>query len=307
MVIKSEIILEQADIGVLGIDTRGCIQYANPMAKRLLNCAIPIGPPLKKIDPVLADVVISCMKEGKDKYRFNLNRQAGDTEILVSLVRDETDIGGAVCFMRKLEEVEAAAWTLPNIKEMNLQFQAVLDHSYYGIYILDGRGTVLKVNDVAADLIGLKKEAIIEIPPLRERREDIHNMSMFYLRKYNSIYKQDKRFSEKCIEELQTYDFPGNVRELKNIIKNAVVIKEDDELVKIIPAGRHKLKPDERSSSSIKPKHARGINEELFEFEHKKLEKALLKFNSTRDLADYLRISQSTVVRKLKKHGLSLE
>jgi len=577
MVIKSETILEQADIGVLGIDTRGCIQYANPMAKRFLNCEIPIGASLKTIEPVLADVVTSCMKEGKDKYRFNLNRQAEDTEILVSLVRDETDIGGAVCFMRKLEEVETAAWMLPNIKEMNLQFQAVLDHSYYGIYILDGRGTVLKVNDVAADLIGLKKEAIIginirdlvkmgvieksltpsilkskkpltrplyvkkrnkyimasglpvldengkvlfvvviehdmtivkelrkqleqarqvaetiknelsnrnllelknreiiadapamkqvltillklakldasnilitgesgtgkgllakfvhsngrrkkqpfisincatlpemlleaelfgyekgaftgasdsgkaglfelanegtifldeigdlpfsvqakvlkclddgeirrlggteaikvnciviaatnhdleelvrqkkfrqdlyfrlnifpiDIPPLRERREDIHNMSMFYLRKYNSIYKQDKRFSEKCIEELQTYDFPGNVRELKNIIKNAVVIKEDDELVKIIPAGRHKLKPDERSSSSIKPKHARGINEELFEFEHKKLEKALLKFDSTRDLADYLRISQSTVVRKLKKHGLSMD
>jgi transcriptional regulator of aromatic amino acid metabolism len=36
------------------------------------------------------------------------------------------------------------------------------------------------------------------------------------------------------------------------------------------------------------------------------LEKALHKFGSTRDLADYLRISQSTVVRKLKKHGLSL-
>jgi transcriptional regulator with PAS, ATPase and Fis domain len=147
----------------------------------------------------------------------------------------------------------------------------------------------------------------IEIPPLRQRREDIHEMSMFYLRKYNAIYKQKKRFSEICFEELQAYDFPGNVRELKNIIKNAVVIKEDDELVKIIPAGRNKLKHEERSSTDIKPKGVRGINEELFEFEHKMLQKALLKSDSTRDLADYLRISQSTVVRKLKKHGLSIE
>jgi PAS domain S-box-containing protein len=577
MVIKPETILEQAVIGVIGIDTRGYIQYANPLARQLLNCEISIGSSLKTIDTGLADKVNSCMKEGKNKYRFNLNRQAEDIEILVSLVRDETGIGAAVCFMRKLEEVEAAAWTLPNIKEMNLQFQAVLDHSYYGIYILDGRGTVLKVNAVAADLIGLKKEAVIginirdlvkkgvienaltpsilkskkpltrplyvkksnkyimasglpvldesgnvlfvvviehdmtivrelrkqleqarqvaetiknelsdrnllelknrdiiadapamkqvltillklakldasnilitgesgtgkgllskfvhsngirknkpfisincatlpemlleaelfgyekgaftgasdsgkaglfelankgtiflyeigdlpfsvqakvlkclddgeirrlggteaikvnciviaatnhdleelvrqkkfrqdlyfrlnifplEIPPLRERREDIHNMSMFYLKKYNAVYQQNKHFSENCIEELQTYDFPGNVRELKNIIKNAVVIKEDDELVKIIPAGRNKLKPEERTSTSIKPKGGRGINEELFEFEHKMLEKALHKFDSTRDLADYLRISQSTVVRKLKKHGLSFE
>jgi TyrR family helix-turn-helix protein len=132
-------------------------------------------------------------------------------------------------------------------------------------------------------------------------------MSMFYLRKYNEMYKQNKRFSETCLEELQAYDFPGNVRELKNIIKNAVVIKEDDELVKIIPAGRKKLKHEERSSTDLLPKSVRGINEELFEFEHKMLQKALPKFDSTRDLADYLRISQSTVVRKLKKHGLSLE
>jgi TyrR family helix-turn-helix protein len=147
----------------------------------------------------------------------------------------------------------------------------------------------------------------IEIPPLRRRRDDIHEMSMFYLRKYNEMYKQNKRFSETCLEELQAYDFPGNVRELKNIIKNAVVIKEDDELVKIIPAGRKKLKHEERSSTDLLPKSVRGINEELFEFEHKMLQKALPKFDSTRDLADYLRISQSTVVRKLKKHGLSLE
>ncbi len=577
MVIKSETILEQAVMGVMGIDTQGCIEYANPMARQLLNCEIPIGSSLKTIDPGLADEVIACMKQGKNKYRFHINRKAEDTEILVSPVRNDTDIEGAVCFIRKLEEVEAAAWMLPNIKEMNLQFQAVLDHSYYGIYILDGQGTVLKVNDVAADLIGLKKEAVIginirdlvkkgvieksltpsilkskkpltrplyvkksnkyimasglpvldesgnvlfvvviehdmtivrelriqleqarqvaetiknvlsdrnllelknreiiadapamkqvltillklakldasnilitgesgtgkgllakfvhsngirknqpfisincatlpemlleaelfgyekgaftgasdsgkaglfeladkgtifldeigdlpfsvqakvlkcldggeirrlggteaikvdciviaatnhnieelvrkkkfrqdlffrlnifpiEIPPLRQRREDIHEMSMFYLRKYNAIYKQKKRFSEICFEELQAYDFPGNVRELKNIIKNAVVIKEDDELVKIIPAGRNKLKHEERSSTDIKPKGVRGINEELFEFEHKMLQKALLKSDSTRDLADYLRISQSTVVRKLKKHGLSIE
>jgi transcriptional regulator with PAS, ATPase and Fis domain len=101
------------------------------------------------------------------------------------------------------------------------------------------------------------------------------------LKKYNAFYQQKKRFSEKCIEELQTYDFPGNVRKLKNIIKNAIVIKENDELLKIIPAVRNKLKPKESSSSSITAKSVRGINEELFEFEHKRLEKVLLKFNST--------------------------
>ena len=42
-----------------------------------------------------------------------------------------------------------------------MQFQTLLDHSYYGIYILDHQGIVLKVNDVAAGLIGVKKEEMI--------------------------------------------------------------------------------------------------------------------------------------------------
>lgn len=118
----------------------------------------------------------------------------------------------------------------------------------------------------------------IHIPPLRKRKEDILKTSTFYLKKYNQTYDQKKRFSEECIEELQTYDFPGNVRELKNIIKNAVVIKETI-----------------------------GFNEALLEFERKKLTEALSKCISTRDLADCLDISQSTVVRKFKKHGLSID
>jgi transcriptional regulator of aromatic amino acid metabolism len=50
-----------------------------------------------------------------------------------------------------------------------------------------------------------------------------------------------------------------------------------------------------------------GLNEELLKFERKKLIKAIDKSDSTRDLASYLGINQSTVVRKLKKHGLSID
>jgi TyrR family helix-turn-helix protein len=148
----------------------------------------------------------------------------------------------------------------------------------------------------------------IQIPPLRERQEDIYKISIFYLKKYNKRYKQNKRFSEKCIEQIQLYDFPGNVRELKNFIKNAVVIKENPLLTNIIPQGRSKLELKAPSPSPIhKPKGSLGFNEELLEFERKKLKQALAKFDSTRDLAEHLGISQSTVVRKLKRHGLSIE
>jgi len=148
----------------------------------------------------------------------------------------------------------------------------------------------------------------IQIPPLRKRQEDILKISTYYLKKYNQTYNQKKRFSEKCIEDLQTYEFAGNVRELKNFIKNAVVVKEKNLLVRIIPPGRRKLTIKKSSSAKIiKPKESLDFNEELLEFECKKLKQALSKFDSTRDLAEYLGISQSTVVRKLKKHNLSVE
>jgi len=148
----------------------------------------------------------------------------------------------------------------------------------------------------------------IQIPPLRRRQEDILKISMFYLKKYNETYNQKKRFSGKCLEALQAYDFPGNVRELKNFIKNAVVIKENDVLTNIIPSGRIGLSGNAPASGKTKKTTQNpGLNEEIFAFEHKKLKKALAKVDSTRDLADYLGISQSTVFRKLKKHGLSIE
>jgi sensor histidine kinase regulating citrate/malate metabolism len=133
MVIKPESILEQAAIGIMGIDTHGHIQYANPLAKQLLNREIPIGTSLETIEPRIAEEIFSCMEQGKSDYTFTLKSQKHDIEILVSLLRNNTDIEGAVCFIRDLEEERASAWMLPNIKEMNLQFKADLDHSYYGI------------------------------------------------------------------------------------------------------------------------------------------------------------------------------
>lgn len=148
----------------------------------------------------------------------------------------------------------------------------------------------------------------VRIPPLRERQEDVLKISKYYLKEYNQRYHQEKKFSEKCIEELQIYDFPGNVRELKNIIKNAVVIKENNVLNQIIPSGRHNLKTAENQAKQTEaPMSPMGFNQELLEFEREKLTQAVIHCSSTRDLAKYLGISQSTAARKLKKHGITMD
>ena len=69
----------------------------------------------------------------------------------------------------------------------------------------------------------------IKVPPLRERKEDIPSLVASFLAKYNEeLGKSIKRISSEAIEILSLYDFPGNIRELENIIERAVALERSD-------------------------------------------------------------------------------
>ncbi len=79
-----------------------------------------------------------------------------------------------------------------------------------------------------ADLYYRLKVAEINIPPLRERKEDILPLTYHFLKKYSPPNMKDKFFLSKEAEKaLLNYSFPGNVRELENIIRSAIVIAKD--------------------------------------------------------------------------------
>lgn len=62
------------------------------------------------------------------------------------------------------------------------------------------------------------------IPALRERRDDIYPIAQYYLKNYNQKYNQNKVFSNKVIDALIQYDWPGNVRQLKNAVEQMAVM-----------------------------------------------------------------------------------
>jgi DNA-binding NtrC family response regulator len=65
----------------------------------------------------------------------------------------------------------------------------------------------------------------ISIPPLRKRRDDILSLIDFYLKRFNSELKGKKKsFSKEALDMMLKYDYPGNVRELENIVHRAVVL-----------------------------------------------------------------------------------
>jgi len=144
----------------------------------------------------------------------------------------------------------------------------------------------------------------IRIPPLRERPEDIFELVNYFLRKYNRAYKQEKRISSEALAGLQSSPLEGNVREVENLLKKAVVISDkkvlDEFILKSLDEGMGKW-----TRSDTGKKQKLDLNGQISTLEREILKSAIGRCKSTREVASYLGISQPTVVRKMKKHGLS--
>ena len=71
----------------------------------------------------------------------------------------------------------------------------------------------------------------MELPPLRDRKEDVADLSSFFIKKYSEINKKAvKPLSDDALKALQSYDWPGNVRELEHTIERAVVLSKTHEI-----------------------------------------------------------------------------
>ena len=137
----------------------------------------------------------------------------------------------------------------------------------------------------------------IEIPPLRERREDIPHLIRNFIDIYKKEYGIEKSLSEDAYNILISYDYPGNIRQLENIIERLVITIPD----RVIERTHIEdiIKPPETlyfSGDEIIP-----IKKAVKELEKKILIAAFEKHKTTRKVAEVLEIDQSTVVKKAKR------
>ena len=165
--------------------------------------------------------------------------------------------------------------------------------------------TLVKEKKFREDLFYRLNAFSIKIPPLRERPDDTFELANYFLQKYNETYKSDKQLSYSALEMLQAYPFPGNVRELKNLVKKAVVLSEERNLDPFIQKCLGYERPEEIQSAANHKVAPSKLAVKLKETESKMLKTAFLQCKSTREIARYLGISQPSVVRKLKKYGIS--
>lgn len=161
---------------------------------------------------------------------------------------------------------------------------------------------LVKAKKFREDLYYRLSTFTIKIPPLRERKEDLTELIPHYLQVYNKTYLQNKHFSSKALSILYNYSFPGNVRELKNIIERAVVVSDENNINESCLVN---LEGTNAYIPLSQDKDKWNLSNEIREMEREFIMKAMAQCKSTREMASHLGVSQSTIARKMRSLGLS--
>ncbi len=149
----------------------------------------------------------------------------------------------------RFELADGGTLLLDEIGELGIQVQAKLLRALqYQQFerVGSGKSVDVDVRVIATTNRNLKEEVkkggfrkdlffrlnVVSIPlvPLRERKEDIPFFVEFFIDKYNKKYSKGKSLSEKAVEQLYKYDWPGNIRELENCLETAIILNQEEVL-----------------------------------------------------------------------------
>ncbi|MED0660745.1 sigma-54 interaction domain-containing protein [Bacillus smithii] len=145
----------------------------------------------------------------------------------------------------------------------------------------------------------------ITIPPLRERKEDIAMLAYYYLQKFNEKYRMRKSLHPATIDKLIHYHWPGNVRELQNMMERLVITSETNIIhPDNLPSDIQMDRTQKTDSLLLKNMKGKTLREAMEEVEILWLRRAVKQCKTTYEMAEFLGISQSNVVRKLKKYRI---
>jgi PAS domain S-box-containing protein/TyrR family helix-turn-helix protein len=132
----------------------------------------------------------------------------------------------------------------------------------------------------------------VQIPPLRERRDDIPLLIRYFTDHYNRRYNSYKRFTDRLIEEMASLPWKGNIRELENVVERMIVTSTASEINSLGQYG---------GNTRLDGGQSKTLVDLLHDYEDTLLIQAQKEYGSTRKIATRLGLSQATVARKLKR------
>jgi transcriptional regulator with PAS, ATPase and Fis domain len=161
--------------------------------------------------------------------------------------------------------------------------------------------TVVQNGGFRQDLFYRLNVVRIVVPPLRERRSDIPALLTYFLRRFNERFRRDvKGIAPDAMAALTAYDFPGNVRELENLLERAFALGARDEIERV-------SLPDLTTRSAETAVAAPVVDTlpTLDQAERDLIARALERFrNDKEQAARALGLTVRTLYRRIKKFGL---
>ncbi len=153
---------------------------------------------------------------------------------------------------------------------------------------------LVEENNFREDLLYRINTIQIEIPPLRYRKEDIKKLAVFFLNRFNDKYSKHCQLQKSTIKYIESYDWPGNIRELKHTIERAVILANKDNIaidqVGFVKQHGTKMKAEPKTWNEI---------------ERFYLRKTFNKYHGNiSEIARELNLSRPSIYRKIKKYGL---
>ena len=165
-------------------------------------------------------------------------------------------------------------------------------------------GEEIKKGTFREDLYYRLFVVVLEVPPLRNRREDIAQLVFRFLRQFNEEYDLNKTIDEEAIHAMEHYSWPGNVRELRNVVERLVVSNSGDEItafqVKMCLSGVESFIAMDTSGEDP----GLSLDEMMKEYEKQLIIKALKKNRNASEAARALKIDKSTMSKKRRKFGI---
>lgn len=143
----------------------------------------------------------------------------------------------------------------------------------------------------------------IEIPGLCDRRDDIPLLVKYFAKKFNVKHNKNKVISRKVMKLLCEYDWPGNIRQLENLIENLIVTTQTNYIdTESLPDNIRKSAG--MSDKKVIVREIAPLAEIVESAERQLLEMAKQKYITTSAIAEILEVNQSTISRKLTGHGI---
>ncbi len=164
-------------------------------------------------------------------------------------------------------------------------------------------------NEFRLDLFHRLGIFVIEIPPLRDRKDDIPVLIDYYFNHYvKQMDSKIKRIDPNVVKLLSDYDFPGNIRELKNMVERAVILCEEPTLGMEYFRINSKQTAEKEIENTTSDKSVKIDNYDLEDNTKALIIKVLEKTNYNKSkAAELLNITWQALDRRIKKHGIKPE